>query len=197
LLAPLPRTATVQFLVLAGAVLALVGSVESFGHGRAVFALLLAGFGCATLAHTQGVLAAGFAGLALFAAAIVAAAAAWLPAGPALVDVNLFLGFAAAAAHAGWLARFWRQQLQDGAAWTTAGRLIGSAAVVGIFCLLAALAEGVRLAFMTSALRLDPGAVPAVRTILAVLLVLAAIWLALRNVRDLRGPSRPAAASVP
>lgn len=194
LLAPAPKRAFAPALVLCAALVAVLAGLQGFAAWPTPFAFLLAGFACATVGHTQAILPAGVAGLGLFGVSIVAAAAAWLPAPLDRVNVNLFLGCAAAAAHAGWLARFWRQQLLEGAPWTTSGRLIPAAAAVGMVFLVAAIAEAGRLATATAGLRMEAGAVPLVRTILGGLLLLGAVLLAARNAADWQRGWKAAAA---
>lgn len=69
--------------------------------------------------------AAGAVSVALW---IVSASLAWLPGGVEPTDLlahpRTAAGLSAAAIFLNWLARFWAQQLRDGRAWTTAGRLI-------------------------------------------------------------------------
>lgn len=72
-------------------------------------------------------------GLSLGCATWVAIATGWLPAGV----VGVSLGLAAAGAHMLYLARFWEQQLDDGRAWTTTGRMIPIARVLSDVALIA------------------------------------------------------------
>jgi hypothetical protein len=90
-------------------------------------ALWLAGLTCVVIGHLRGWLLAGEIGLALAGAGIVSAAMAWLtPGWP-----GALLGLGLAGGYLLWLARFWDQQLLDGVAWTTAGRLIPGARRLG------------------------------------------------------------------
>lgn len=76
----------------------------------------------------------GALGLALAGGTAVTVPAAWLPGGAS----NLVLGWALAGAWLVWLSRFWEQQLDAGRPWTTAGRLVPTAARLG--CVAAAAA---------------------------------------------------------
>ncbi len=106
-------------------VAALVGAggllvAESWPTPLAVFAAALAAF---IAGHRRQSIPAGELGLVLVGAGIVFMAMAWLPAAP----LNPLLGSAVAGGYLLWLARFWHQQLHEGQAWTTAGRLIPAA----------------------------------------------------------------------
>ncbi|NWG72698.1 MAG: hypothetical protein HXY23_13990, partial [Parvularculaceae bacterium] len=86
-------------------------------------ALALAALGVLTTAHRLGSAALGEFGLVLVAGATLAAGRAW---GSPTLRGWLF-GALLAAIHMLWLARFWQQQLHQGCAWTSAGRLIPAA----------------------------------------------------------------------
>ena len=83
-------------------------------------ALWLAAVACLVVGHVLGCLVAGEIGLVLVAEGLVSASMAWVTPGwpGALFGLGLAGGYLL------WLARFWDQQLLDGSAWTTAGRLI-------------------------------------------------------------------------
>lgn len=100
-------------LVGAGGVLCPNSAVTPLG-------VVLAGYAALVVSHRRSSNAVGALGMTLIAEAILLAALAWLPDGPA----NLLLGFALAGAFLQWLAGFWSQQLCDGRPWTTTGRLI-------------------------------------------------------------------------
>ncbi len=120
--APLSQAAALLLVVIAaGATLLALGS--AFAAIGAFLAAIAAGATAHALRHS---LCDWFASLAiaLAVAAIVAAIAGVSPAGT-------LLALAIAAGHALWLARFWRQQLLGGRAWTTTGRMIPAARGVG------------------------------------------------------------------
>lgn len=92
-------------------------------------------------------------GLWLISIGIAAAAAAFIPSAPAsAVDQYPMLfnavmaGFVVASALWMWLANVWDQQLLDGTAWTTAGRLIPDARRMSFLCGCLALLVGVLMA---------------------------------------------------
>jgi hypothetical protein len=143
----------------------------------APLACAAAALSCFTVAHRRGPRAAGDAGMLLTLLTVTTIVTSWLSMGGGVAarpDQTILLagaGVALGGLHALWLARFWRQQLHDGVAWTTAGRLIptarriaqaasvGSAILIGASLLLArpgfswtALAAG--LLVMLLALRL-------------------------------------------
>lgn len=92
-------------------------------------------------------------GLWLISIGLASAAAAFIPAAPAsAVDQYPMLfnavmaGFVVASALWMWLANVWDQQLMDGTAWTTAGRLIPDARRLSFLCGCLALLVGVLMA---------------------------------------------------
>lgn len=83
-------------------------------------AVWLAGLACLVIGHVRTWPWASEIGLGLVAEGIISASLAWLtPGWPGAV-----FGLCLAGGYLLWLARFWDQQLNDGEAWTTAGRLI-------------------------------------------------------------------------
>ncbi len=92
-------------------------------------------------------------GLWLISIGLASAAAAFIPSAPAsAVDQYPMLfnavmaGFVVASALWMWLANVWEQQLRDGTAWTTAGRLIPDARRLSFLCGCLALLVGVLMA---------------------------------------------------
>ncbi|MGD8450572.1 MAG: hypothetical protein PVJ57_02035 [Phycisphaerae bacterium] len=119
----------VHTLALVLSILVGLGGILLPAGGLTPVAVGLAALATFTVAHRAGGSGlAGRVGLALTAEAVVLAATCWLPA----TAVNLILGMAVAAGYLLWLARFWRQQLHDGVAWTTTGRLIPDARRLGL-----------------------------------------------------------------
>ena len=109
--------------LVAASVLIGLGGLLLREHAFTPLAIALAGLSCLTIAHLRTWLAVGEIGLALIAESIAVASLAWLQAG----WPGALLGIALAGGYMLWLARFWNQQLHDGVAWTTAGRLIPGA----------------------------------------------------------------------
>jgi len=95
----------------------------------------LAACACFITEHRRGGRIAGLLGFLLVSAGLAVAAESWLPA----FGENLLLGLGVAGLYLLWLARFWEQQLLDGAHWTTAGRLILVARCAAYVTTLAAL----------------------------------------------------------
>ena len=136
----------------------------------AVFVACLAAF---TIGHQQRNDGAGEVGLVLVGLGIILACRAWLPA----TRLNWLLGTSGAGFYLLWLARFWHQQLHEGRAWTTAGRLIRPARSLGY-----AAAFGCLVLAIGTAAR---SAEPAVGPLWVVLLgVAAALLLAVLLVKD-------------
>jgi len=104
---------------LAGVVAALLG-LRRTNSLVAAASLSIASLACLIAGHVRRSLDLGQLGLGLLGLAIVAAACWW--SGGMLC--GLLVGIAVAGGYMLWLARFWQQQLRDGVAWTTAGRLI-------------------------------------------------------------------------
>lgn len=161
--------------------LSAAGGIAALPFGSsyvAVFSAALCAYAAFGVAHRTGWTAGGWLGLLLAAQAVVALALASLPSGP----LGAAGGLALAAGFLLWLALFWRQQLDDGHAWTTAGRLIAPARrLAGVLT---------AAAFVFAAAGLDPFACtadPRVPTagasrmsgaiVMAILLGLAALWL--------------------
>lgn len=97
-------------------------------HPLSPLTLLLATFAIAGVGHRKRSNRLGELGLACGGLAAYAVAAAWLPA----TWGSLPLGVACGGTLLLWLARFWHQQLDDGRAWTTAGRLVPHARQLGV-----------------------------------------------------------------
>ncbi len=76
-----------------------------------------------TVGHRSGLLQVSQIGLLIAAEGVVMMMVAWLPAAP----TNVLAGVSLAGMYLLWLAKFWQQQLDDGRAWTTTGRLIPAA----------------------------------------------------------------------
>ncbi|MCG3125852.1 MAG: hypothetical protein CHACPFDD_00679 [Phycisphaerae bacterium] len=140
--------------------------------------------------HRVSLPIAGTVGLALAAGATAHAFAAiariWPPPfgdSPA-VPLSAANGLCVASLHLSWLAGFWRQQLRNGAAWTTAGRLIPAARQLAGVAAAGAAVIGVAQSASASA-----GAVPSAGALIIVsgLLLLAAGRM-LRSRSD--GPTR-------
>ncbi|MCC7291731.1 MAG: hypothetical protein IT449_06700 [Phycisphaerales bacterium] len=92
-------------------------------------------------------------GLWLISIGIAGAASAFIPSSPAsaveqypMLFNAVMAGFVVASAVWMWLAKVWDQQLLDGAAWTTAGRLIPDARRLSFLCGCLALLVGVLMA---------------------------------------------------
>lgn len=96
-------------------------------HPSAAFALWFAALAAFIVGHVLGCRRCGAIGLILTGAGIVAACTAWL----ADAGLGAMIGIILAGGYLLWLARFWHQQLDEGRAWTTAGRLIPSARNLG------------------------------------------------------------------
>ncbi|MFH1749137.1 MAG: hypothetical protein ABIG44_19060 [Planctomycetota bacterium] len=90
-------------------------------------AVVLAALAVLTTGHRRGSEPLGALGLVLIGEFVILAVMAWLP----TATGNILLGCALAGVYLLWLAGFWQQQLHDGVAWTTAGRLISSARLIG------------------------------------------------------------------
>lgn len=196
LLAPpqLPASNELSVLVLAcGAVAA---ALAAQFHPLVPVAMAIAAFASLGVFHLRHTLAAGLAGLALMAFAIVVAAVAWLPATP----VGWMFALSLAGAHASWLSRFWRQQLLNGVAWTTTGRLIPASAAIGLLLGLLAVGEFVSRLYAFRPAGASPwGHWPPVMTGPAVLLTVAAVSLGIGGLiraaadrrRNASGPAAP------
>lgn len=104
-------------------------------HPSAAFALWFAALAAFIVGHVLGCRHCGAIGLILTGAGVVAACSAWL----ADDGLGAMIGIILAGGYLLWLARFWHQQLDDGRAWTTAGRLIPSARNLGYATLLGTL----------------------------------------------------------
>jgi hypothetical protein len=87
---------------------------------QAPLALVLAAAGAFTVVHLTAWTLAGYVALGALGLALVTAGAAWL----VPHATGAVLGTAIAGVLFLWLAGFWSQQLAEGTAWTTAGRLI-------------------------------------------------------------------------
>ncbi len=123
---PRPLTALwsiLAFVSTAMGVLVLFAPPTSLGPVTVGLAALTASIA----GHQRGSQPAGELGLALAGAAVVVAARSWL----SDFGYNALLGITLASGWMLWLARFWDQQLHDGRAWTTAGRLIPAARRLG------------------------------------------------------------------
>lgn len=174
LLSPPQLPASNELCVLVLACGAVAAALAARFHPLVPVAMAIAAFASLGVFHLRQTLAAGLAGLALIAFAIVAAAAAWLPATP----VGWMFALSIAGAHAAWLSRFWRQQLLGGVAWTTTGRLIPAGAAIGLLLGLLAAGEFVsRLYAFRPAGASAWGDWPPFITVLAVLLTVAAVLM--------------------
>ncbi|QOJ13959.1 MAG: hypothetical protein HRU75_04585 [Planctomycetia bacterium] len=119
-----------------GAVLAAVlATVLCAGGGWAPLAALLSTYAVLTVGHRNQSNAVGAIGLLLLAAAMVRVSLHWLP----RTGFNGVLGVLIGAWLLNWFALFWHQQLHDGRAWTTAGRLVPIAEQLSYVALAAAL----------------------------------------------------------
>jgi hypothetical protein len=104
-----------------------LGGMLFRGYWFTPTALWLAALACLAIGHVRGWLVVGEIGLVLVAEGVVFASMAWLtPGWP-----GALLGLVLAGSYLVWLARFWNQQLLDGRAWTTAGRLIPASRRLG------------------------------------------------------------------
>ncbi|MBU0617358.1 MAG: hypothetical protein KKI02_06560 [Planctomycetes bacterium] len=122
-----PARGTLPAVLVVVCVLIGLGGVLFHGFWFTPPALWLAALTCLTIGHARGWLLAGEIGLVLVGAGIVSASMAWLtPGWP-----GALFGLALAGGYLVWLARFWDQQLLDGVAWTTAGRLIPASRRLG------------------------------------------------------------------
>ncbi len=90
-------------------------------------AVFFAAYAALIVGHCRASVPLGEFGLVLAAEAICLASLSWLPAAPG----GGFIGLGLAGAYFLWVARFWSQQLDEGRAWTTSGRLIPSARRLG------------------------------------------------------------------
>ena len=181
-----PAHAGLMGLVLAICAAVGVGSLLAPGAVLAPLALALASLAAFTAAHWSGRSGlAGELGLTLLGGAVILAIATWLP----NADTNLLLGGALTAGYLLWLAWFWHQQLHEGTAWTTAGRLIEPARRLAYATAYGCFA----VAVMISATK-SPAADARWPVGLAVLVLLV---LALMLLRDARGQeSQPTAACL-
>lgn len=114
-----PRPFAAGFVVLAGALVSIASPVLA-PAGVPLFAPALASVSCLAVAHRWQCDNTGALGLLLAGEIPLVAAWTFFPSTPA----NWLLGGALGGLWMLWLARFWHQQLDDGRAWTTAGRLI-------------------------------------------------------------------------
>jgi len=110
------------FGLIVSAVCALVGPVGLALRASPLtpISLILAAFAALVAGHVRMAPRGGELGMVLVAAAVACVFPAWGWPGA----YGLLCGTALAGGHMLWLARFWDQQLLEGAAWTTAGRLI-------------------------------------------------------------------------
>jgi hypothetical protein len=101
-----------------------VGSAVSRGHSAAApFTAWLAALSLLGAGHLSGLAPLGAAGLLLASLGLAAVPRAWF----GVQDGSAAIGLSIAALWLLWLAHFWVQQLADGKAWTTTGRLIPAA----------------------------------------------------------------------
>ncbi|MFQ5805128.1 MAG: hypothetical protein ACE5I3_01620 [Phycisphaerae bacterium] len=116
---PIPSGALLALLV-GASLLVGIGGVLLREAAFTPSAVLLAALTCLTIGPVRAWLVVSEIGLILVAESVVTASLAWVRPGWS----GALLGVAVAGAYLLWLARFWDQQLNDGVAWTTAGRLI-------------------------------------------------------------------------
>lgn len=135
-----------------------------------VIALVIAAIACMTTGHTRRWPGASATGLALLAGGVAALLVHWGWTG----SLGSMFAVAVASGTMLWLARFWQQQLRDGVAWTTTGRMIGSARW---------LSAGGSLVLVWLAFGSQHDAVTASPTAIA-LVVLAVLGLGLVQLRD-------------
>ncbi|MBK8914118.1 MAG: hypothetical protein IPM64_05855 [Phycisphaerales bacterium] len=119
----------------AAVIAALLATVLSAGGGWAPLAALLSVYAVLTVGHRNQSNAVGAIGMLLLAAAVLRISLHWLP----RTGFNVVLGVLMAAWLLNWFALFWHQQLHDGRAWTTAGRLVPIAEQLSYVVLAAAL----------------------------------------------------------
>ncbi len=127
LVEPPPRHARLfSLIVVTGVAVGIGGALRANAGGRPI-GIALAALAVSIVGHRWRSNAVGELGLALVAVSVITAGYAWFGGSPAAA----LLGWAAAGVYLFWLAGFWRQQLDDGKPWTTAGRLIPAARRLG------------------------------------------------------------------
>jgi hypothetical protein len=97
--------------------------VPHFGAAAAPFTCWLAALALLGAGHLSGILPLGAVGQLLACIGVAVVPRAWF----GIQDVAVVIGLSLAALWTLWLAQFWKQQLLDGHAWTTTGRLIPAA----------------------------------------------------------------------
>lgn len=120
LLAPPSELRWLRIAGLVASCLVLATGVLWWEHPLTPIALWIASLASFVIAHRGEDSASAASAFSLLAAGTATTPAAWAGGGAAA----LLTGVAIAGAWLLWLARFWRQQLLDERAWTTAGRLI-------------------------------------------------------------------------
>lgn len=137
LLEPPPATPGCNLLSVAAALGAAVLAPLVSPSTVALVALFVALIAVFVVTHRSWSRLTACVALVLVAEWTVLAAGTWLPG----FGLNAAFGVALAGVYFAWLARFWRQQLLHGRAWTTTGRLIPFAGAAAAACalLLAAL----------------------------------------------------------
>ena len=126
------------------AAISIVVGVVALGRAETLItalSLVMLAMTCLVIGHTRLWLWAGEAGLALLGLGVAVAVAAWTAPGWA----GALLGITIAGGYLLWLARFWDQQLDNGRAWTTTGRLIPAARRLGAAASCAAVAAAAAL----------------------------------------------------
>lgn len=124
---PLADAGIVLLSVLAG------GLATAARSGWTPPGVALAAVATLGLGHRRERQALSVLGLLLLGEAVVLTGIDWWPGG----SEGLVTGWSLAGLYLLWLGRFWSQQLLNGTAWTTAGRLIPAARWLGVICCVA------------------------------------------------------------
>jgi hypothetical protein len=145
----------------------------------------LAAIACFVIGHVLKCERSGEFGLILTVEGIITAGMGW----GLDLETGVLMGFAVGGGFLVWQARFWNQQLDEGRAWTTAGRLAPISRRLGYFVIMGA----IPVLLLTVSGRVgQPGLYSSIVTIL---ILVAAIRLLIRDGKDYRQAAAFAAAS--
>jgi len=120
---PRPARNAIHAVTVAACVLVGVAGIARPDAWTTTIALLIAAIACMTTGHIRRWSAASAVGLALLAGGVASlfVNCGWTG------RLGSMFAVAVASGYMLWLARFWQQQLRDGLAWTTTGRMISAA----------------------------------------------------------------------
>ncbi len=114
------RSSPVWAVLVAVAFVACAGAAMFHLHAALPPAVLLAAFACLVAGHVCRWSWASGLGMVFVGQAVTSGVLSWWDAG----WLGGVIGLGLSSLYLLWLGRFWRQQLRDGAAWTTTGRMI-------------------------------------------------------------------------